>query len=174
MPHGRLTNLILGNGDIASVLTDREDMIFFASGVSNSLETRRKEYEREKKLLLAQDKYRHLVYFSSLSVFFGDTLYVQHKKRMENLVKKRFKHHTIVRLGNITWGKNPNTIINFIKNQIKNHKTFPIKNVYRYVIDKEEFLHWMKMIPYWSCEINMPGKRMKVGEIVQAIEAGKL
>ncbi len=170
--------MVLGNGDIATALKengkDREDRIYFASGVSNSQETRKAEYEREKKLLLAQDKYRHLVYFSSLAVFFGDTLYVQHKKRMENIIQKRFKHYTIIRLGNITWGKNPHTIINFLKDRIKNNKPYLIENVYRYVIDKDEFLHWIDMIPHWKCEMNLPGKRMKVYEIEEAIKSGKL
>ena len=52
---------IVGHGDIASVLSDREDRIYFASGVSNSQETRESEYAREKTLLLQQEKIRHLV-----------------------------------------------------------------------------------------------------------------
>ncbi len=166
--------MIIGNGDIASVLTDREDLIYFASGVSNSQETRREEYEREKKLLLAQDRYRHIVYFSSLAIFFGDSLYVQHKKRMENIIKKRFKHYTIIRIGNITWGKNPHTIINFLRNQIKNNKKLLIQDVYRYIVGEDEFLHWINLIPDWSCEMNIPGRRMKVAEIVDEIKLGKL
>ena len=60
---------IIGHGDIASVLSDREDRIYFARGVSNSRETRESEYAREKTLLLQQEKIRHLVYFTSLSIF---------------------------------------------------------------------------------------------------------
>src|SRR4029077_11085960 len=107
--------MIIGDGDIASALTDREDRLYFASGVSNSQEKRRSEYEREKKLLLSQDRHRHLVYFSSLSIFYTDTLYAQHKRRMESIIRKRFPHYTIVRLGNITWGTNPHTIINYFR-----------------------------------------------------------
>lgn len=166
--------MIIGHGDIASVLQDRENRIYFASGVSNSRETRRSEYEREKKLLLTQDRYQHLVYFSSLAIFFGGTLYVQHKLRMERLIKKRFKHYTIIRIGNITWGKNPHTIINYLKSQIKAGKKLEIKDVYRYVVDKEEFLHWLDRIPDWPCEINIPGRRMKVVKIVEEIKIGKL
>jgi|SRR3990167_825667 len=166
--------MIIGNGDIASVIPDREDRLYFASGVSNSRETRRSEYEREKKLLLKQDKYRHIVYFSSLCIFYSDILYAQHKRRMENLIKKHFKHYTIVRLGNITWGKNPNTIINFFKNKLKTGEPVKIWDAYRYVINEEEFLYWLKMIPAWSCEFNIPGERLKVAEIVKRIKAGKL
>ena len=39
--------------------------------------------------------------------------------------------------------------------------------MYRYVVDKDEFLHWLNMIPPWSCELNIPGRRMKVREIVR-------
>jgi nucleoside-diphosphate-sugar epimerase len=169
--------MIIGDGNIAQVLksVDREDRLFFASGVSNSLEIRRSEYEREKRLLLVQDKNRHLVYFSSLRVFSSDTLYTQHKIRMERLIKKLFKHYTIVRLGNITWGStNPNTLINFLKNKIKNNEPYEVQDVYRYLVDKEEFLYWISMIPDWPCEINIPGRRIKVSDIVKEIKAGKL
>lgn len=159
--------MIIGRGDIASVLKDREDRIYFASGVSNSQETRRAEYEREKKLLLEQDPYRHLVYFSSFSVFYTNTLYAQHKRRMEKLVKDTFKTWTIVRIGNITWGNNPHTLINFLRNQINNGEDFVVQDVYRYVVNQEEFLYWVDMIPEWSCEMNIPGWRMKVAEIVE-------
>jgi len=53
---------IVGSGDIASVLKDRDGFIFFASGVSNSQETRESEYQREKDLLMIQDKGKHIVY----------------------------------------------------------------------------------------------------------------
>ena len=41
--------MIVGNGLIASLFydVDREDVIFFASGVSNSLETELSEFQRE-------------------------------------------------------------------------------------------------------------------------------
>ena len=165
--------MIIGNGDIASVLEDREDRLYFASGVSNSQETRRSEYEREKKLLLKQDRHRHIVYFSSLAIFYSDVLYVQHKKRMESLIKKKFKHWTIVRIGNITWGSNPHTIINFFKEKIAKKEPFEIRDKYRYIVDQSEFLHWISLIPDWNCELNITGRRMKIAEIVREIKTGK-
>src|ERR1017187_5555025 len=103
--------MILGHGDIGSVLKDRPDRLYFASGVSNSQETDENEYQRETDLLPKQDKAAHIVYFSSLIVFYGNTRYAQHKRRMEAITKHHFKTYTIVRLGNIDWGKNPHTII---------------------------------------------------------------
>lgn len=159
---------IEGNGDVASVLTDRPGMVFFASGVSNSQELRESEYQREKDLLLQQDRSQKLVYFGSLSIFYSDTRYTQHKKEMEELVKENFPDYCIVRIGTITWGDNPHTIINTLKNHVANEEPLEIRDVYRYVIDKDEFLHWIDLIPAnMNCEINIPGKRMKVAEIVK-------
>lgn len=159
--------MIIGHGDIASVLTDREDRTYFASGVSNSSETRESEYYREAELLLGQDKSKYLVYFGSLSIFYSDCRYARHKRMMENLVRKNFEHYTIIRMGNIIWGENPNTLINFIRNKIRNREPFEIQDVYRYVTDKEEFLHWIDLIPDFSCELNIVGRRMKVKDIVK-------
>ena len=46
--------MIIGNGNIARALKDidRDDLLFFASGVSNSQEDRESEYKREMELLL--------------------------------------------------------------------------------------------------------------------------
>lgn len=157
---------IVGNGDIASVLPKRHNKLFFASGVSNSLEKRESEYRREKNLLLKQDRKAHIVYFSSLAVFYGSNRYIQHKREIETLIKHEFPRHTIMRLGNITWGTNPHTIINFFRAQLKKGRPIKIQDTYRYIIDKDEFLHWIDLIPDWNCEINCPGRRMKVSEIV--------
>lgn len=45
--------MIIGNGLIANLFTehDRENIIFFASGVSNSLETEKSAFLREENLL---------------------------------------------------------------------------------------------------------------------------
>lgn len=160
--------MIIGDGDIASVLPDREDLTFFASGVSNSQETNEDEYAREYNLLTEQiGKHKHMVYFSSLAIFYSDTRYTQHKRIMEAVTRKLFKNHTIIRLGNIDWGKNPHTLINHLKKQKKEGKKLDIQDVYRYIVNKEEFLHWISLIPTWSCEMNVPGQRMKVEEIAK-------
>ena len=166
--------MIVGHGDIASILKDRPGFIFFAAGVSNSRETRESEYKREIDLLKKQNKSRHIVYFSSLCVFYSVNRYARHKKHMETLIKKNFKHYAIIRMGNITWGKNPHTIINFLRNRYKLGKPLEIQNTYRYIADKDEFLHWTNLIPEWPCEMNIPGIKMKVKEIVAKIKSGNL
>ncbi len=159
--------MIIGNGDVASALKDRRGWIFFASGVSNSGETRESDYKREEDLLLKQDKKKHIVYFSSLCVFYSDNRYARHKKHMEELIKKNFKHYTIIRMGNITWGKNPHTLINHFKNLIKKGEKIEIWDTHRYLINKKEFSHWINLIPEWNSEMNITGQRLKVKQIVK-------
>lgn len=155
---------ILGNGDIASVLPERDDLLFFASGVSNSQEMDPAAYRRELELLLEQPRDSHIVYFSSLSVLNGTGMYIDHKRRMERIVseQKVFDTSTIVRLGNIAWGTNPHTFINYLRE----HPEAPVRDEYRYIVDREEFLYWINLIPAWSCEMNIPGRRMKVQEAI--------
>src|SRR3990167_5051089 len=158
---------IIGNGDIAQALQEVDkDLLFFASGVSNSQETREDEYEREVVLLMNQDRSKHLVYFSSLAVFYSETRYTRHKLNIERLIKRFFSSYTIIRLGNITWGTNPSTLINYLKA----HPEAEIQDVYRYIVDKDEFLHWIELIPNWNVEMNIPGRRLKVAEIVERIK----
>ncbi len=161
---------IEGSGDIGSLLkehgVDRPDRIYFVSGVSNSQETRESEYQREKDLLLKQDRDKRLVYVSSLAVFYGDTRYTQHKREMEELIKSEFPQWTILRLGNITWGINPNTLINNLRNKLEAGDPIQIRDTTRYIATKDEFLHWVGMIPQdWNCEMNITGQPMKVRDI---------
>jgi hypothetical protein len=156
---------IVGNGDIASVLTDRPDFTFFASGVSNSACTDETEYEREIDLLLSQPHDTHLVYFSSLCVFYSDTRYAQHKGEMEEIVKATFDTWTIIRLGNINWGTNPHTLMNFLRDKKRKGEAVEIQDTHRYIVDRFEFLHWLNMIPPWSCEMCIPGEMMTVSQI---------
>lgn len=165
--------MIVGNGNVAKAIVDNDQFLFFASGVSNSAETRQAEFDREVRLLLDQDAEAHLVYFSSLSVFYSDTPYANHKRRMEGFVHAR-KRYTIIRLGNLAWDTNPHTIINHLKGKIARGELFEVRDVYRYVISKEEFQHWLSLIPWWNCEMNCPGAFLKVEEIVSRIKQGTL
>lgn len=159
--------MIIGNGDIANVINDKDGMVFFASGVSNSREKRESKYQREIDLLLKQNKSRHLVYFSSLCIFYSKSRYARHKQQMEELVKKHFNRYTIIRMGNITWGRNPHTLINYLRQRAKKGEPLRILDTYRYLVNKDEFLHWMDMIPAWNCEMNITGKRLKVYQIIK-------
>ena len=149
---------ILGNGDIAKVLKDRKDLIYFACGVSNSQERNEGEYWRELRLLNNQDKTKHIVYFSTLSIYYNKNRYTQHKINMEKWVKT-FASYTIIRIGNISWGKNPHTLLNYLKANPKAKR----KDVTRYIVDKKEFLHWVNKIRVGVPDIiNIPGKQVNV------------
>ena len=75
--------MIIGHGDIASVLPDHPGRCYFAAGVSNSAEIRPSEFHREARLLSAQPTYLRMVYFSSLCIYYSDTPYARHKRLME-------------------------------------------------------------------------------------------
>lgn len=152
--------MVVGNGDLASILPERDDLLFFASGVSNSQETRESEYQRELDLLREQPENAHIVYFSSLGVLNGISRYYAHKRSMEATVRQ-FESYTIIRIGNIDWGTNPHTLINYLRANPKAE----IRDTWRYVVDKDELLYWIDKIPSWNCEMNINGRRMKVQEI---------
>ena len=163
--------MIVGKGDIASVLNDREGTIFFASGVSNSNETRDSEFMREIELLDKQDRTKCLFYFSSISVDdiqkIGSNKYLQHKLRMELLVKSNFENYNIIRIGNITWGSNPNTFINYIKNKKSKGESVQIKDEYKYIIDKDQLVMLTDNLPLVGQNtISVFGKMAKVAELV--------
>lgn len=156
--------MIIGHGDIASVLTDRPDVIYFASGISNSKSNSLGETDREKKLLRTMQKNMHLVYFSSLSIYLTKSFYVTHKKEMELMVKAHFDTYTIIRIGNITWGKNPNTFINYLRS----HPEADPQPVFRHIIDKEDFLYWVGLAPIGEKhEMNITGQMIWVPDWIK-------
>jgi len=162
--------MIVGKGDIASILNDREGAIFFASGVSKSTETNESEFWREIELLDKQDRTKCLFYFSSITLDDMSKIgnkYLAHKRRMELLVKSNFKNYNIIRIGNISWGSNPNTFINYIKNKIKNGEPVEIKDEFKYLIDKEQLLLLTDNLPLVGQNIiSVFGRMAKVNELI--------
>ena len=162
--------MIVGKGDIASILNDREGAIFFASGVSKSTETNESEFWREIELLDMQDKTKCLFYFSSITLDDMskiDNQYLAHKRRMELFIKSNFENYNIIRIGNITWGNNPNTFLNYIKNRIKNQEPVEIKDEFKYLIDKEQLLLLTNNLPLVGQNtISVFGRMAKVKELI--------
>ena len=68
--------------------------------------------------------------------------------------------------GKYCLGDKPHTLINYFREQISRGEELVIQDTYRYICERDEFDYWIKQIPSWSCEINVPGKRMTVQEIV--------
>jgi len=161
--------MIIGKGDIASILNDRNDVIFFAAGVSNSSETRESEFLREYELLNSQDKSKCIFYFSSIAIdnLDKDNEYIQHKRKMELFIKSNFENYNIIRIGNISWGANPNTFINYIRNKIKNEEPVEIKDEYKYMIDKEQLILLTDNLPLvGQNQISVFGRMAKVKELI--------
>lgn len=163
--------MIIGNGDIASILNDRANVIFFASGVSNSNEIREEQFNREKELLLKQDKNMCIFYFSSIAIDifekYEKNRYLQHKKQMEDIIKSNFKNYNIIRIGNINWGKNPNTFLNYIKNKIDNKEAVHILDEYKFMLDKSELVVLTDNLPIiGKNQISIFGKMIKVKDLL--------
>ncbi|MES2287577.1 MAG: hypothetical protein V4547_17920 [Bacteroidota bacterium] len=173
--------MIVGDGDIAKVLKesgiDTDGIIYFASGVSNSkCQGQNGEFNREISRLLKHDPKYHIVYFSSLALHYNDsTPYAKHKRRMESIINRVFKTYTIFRIGNITWGNNPNTIINHFKNQMANLQDLEIQEGNRYLLTQEELLAACKKIDINNRKtIILSGRMVKISDIVEEIIQGKL
>lgn len=167
--------MIIGNGNIARVLTDRDDVTFFASGVSDSGCTDVAQFARELKLLLQQDRNKHLVYFGTLSIYISDSPYNRHKVHMERMVKELFESYTIVRPGVLEWGKNPTTIHNIFRRKIAENETIEIQDVYRWITPLKDFQYWMSLIRVGEREeMNITGQLVKAADILQMVKEGKL
>jgi hypothetical protein len=167
--------MIIGNGNIAKVLKDRGDLIFFASGVSDSSCEDKNEYDREFNLLNQQDKNTHLVYFSNLGIYYKNDMYTNHKIKIEDFIRNNFTSYTIVRMEVCEWVNNKTTILNVFKKKIKNNEPINIIDTVRYVLSLEEFLYWMDLIIVGrKNEMNILGRKLKISEIVNEIKLNKI
>lgn len=138
--------MVVGNGLIARSFHDfaeNEDVIIFASGVSNSLSRDASVYQREKDLIDQYTSSKMLfVYFSTISVLapcMQESPYVVFKQGMEQHIAEQFHRHIIFRLPNLVGNSdNPNTLTNFLVHQIVSGNKLEIhKNATRYLLDVE-------------------------------------
>ena len=167
--------MIIGNGNIAKVLKNRDDLIFFASGVSNSSCEDQNEYDREFNLLKQQDKNTHLVYFSNLGIYYKNDTYTKHKIKIEDFIRNNFISYTIIRVEVCEWLNNKTKILNVFKKKIKNNEPIEIMDTFRYVLSLEEFLYWIDLIIVGrKNEMNILGRKMKISEIIEEIKLNKL
>ncbi|MCO7355472.1 NAD-dependent epimerase/dehydratase family protein [Riemerella anatipestifer] len=140
--------MVVGKGLVASLFTnvDREDIIFFASGVSNSLEVRMEEFMREENLVretIANHPDKVMVYFSTCSIYDSskvDSPYVRHKLKMENIVSNNCSRYLILRLSNVVGkGGNPNLLMNYLVNSVKRGEVINVHTkATRNLIDAED------------------------------------
>lgn len=138
--------MIVGNGLIAKTLIefkDNPDVVIFASGVSNSQEVDSTVFEREKDLLLSQERDKRIIYFSTCSIFdvtAQQTRYVKHKIAMENLLKYNFTKFKIIRLPSVLGNSNnPHTLFNNILNKINlGEEVTVVRGAWRYLLDVDD------------------------------------
>lgn len=138
--------MIIGSGLIAKALKDfakdRDDIIIFASGVSNSQENKIEEFQREIELLEKSLKIKKFIlYFSSIDVLgynSNSSLYIKHKYEIEQKVKK--VPSLILRLPQLVGhNQNQNNLVPYLYNCIVNHKEFELKiNYQRNLIDVDD------------------------------------
>ncbi|KAA2221205.1 NAD-dependent epimerase/dehydratase family protein [Chryseobacterium sediminis] len=156
--------MIIGSGILANAvkLYDKEDVVFFASGVSNSLEKNPAEFEREislLKLVISQHPDKKLIYFSTCSIYDSsktDSPYVIHKLAIEKIIAEQCSSFIIFRVGNaVGRGGNPNTLINFLKNSILSENKLTIhSNARRILIGTDDIAAFVgKYIPNLNNEI---------------------
>lgn len=138
--------MVIGNGLLAKAFQNFENddqVIIFASGVSNSKEINEKEFEREENLLKSMPKEKFLVYYSTCSVYdpsVQESQYVRHKMNMERLINMYFSKYIIFRLpivvGNVN---NPYTFFNHFKNKIISGEDLLVQNLAsRHLIDIDD------------------------------------
>jgi hypothetical protein len=172
--------MIIGNGLISKALTElkeSENVLIFASGVSNSREVDQHKFVRELSLLKIHYDFKGLfVYFSTCSIDdpaeFG-TPYTEHKKNIENLLLKRKYDTLIIRLPIVAGkGGNNNNLINFLMEKLKNNEIIEVwSKARRNIIDIEDVKTCIQILikekKYWN-KINTIATpfNWKVDEIV--------
>ena len=140
--------MIVGNGMIATACRaiDRDNVIFFASGVSDSGETSRNAFARESNLL---DSY--LCYDDKILVYFGtstdsNSIYSLHKQKMCKKVKTA-ERHIVLNLSQVVGrGGNANNFFNSIFTALTNGDEIKVCPVYRSLIDLDDIimaLEWL-------------------------------
>lgn len=128
--------IVIGSGMIAqrfSKYVCQNDIVLFASGVSNSKEVHPAPYIRERALLestLAKVSGQLFVYFSTASVndpMEQDTPYIQHKLAIEELISSRIPNYLIIRASNVVGGLgNRHTVLNYFWEHIQQGKPFAV------------------------------------------------
>lgn len=176
---------IVGSGMVASGFISKNvkfnDVIIFASGVSNSNETDVKEFDKEYNLLKKfADTKKRLVYISSCIVNDSDlnkSPYSIHKKNMEKFIENNFKKYLIFRAPQLVgFTKNKNTILEHMYRKILSNELITIwKNAYRSLLDIDDFalivIHILENDLFLNTLINLaPSKSLHVLEILKIME----
>lgn len=178
--------MVIGNGLVArrfELYNSMDNFLVFASGVSNSKTKDPEAYNREMQLLKDSVQAYHsrsIIYFSTCSIYDPQekgSAYVQHKLQIEDFIQTHAKQYHIFRVSNLAGiSSNPNTVLNFFFNHIKNGVNFDVwTNACRNIIDVDHayFMidHILKNSLFPNQVINIANPlNHKVKDIVSAIE----
>ncbi len=141
--------MIVGRGFLAAAFAPRyardASTTVFASGVSNSRETRSEEFAREREMLrwVMSTPGGVVVYFSTCSVTDPDrveTPYVKHKLAMEKMLAGGPRSSLVARLPQVVGNtSNPNTLTNFLCRAIMRGEEVPVwRHAWRNLIDIDD------------------------------------
>ncbi len=176
--------MIIGNGLIASAFSslDTNEILLFASGVSNSLETNDDEFLREENLIkkvISENEDKLFVYFSTCSIYDStkfDSKYVLHKLKMEQLIIEKCKKYLIFRISNaVGKGGNKNTLINYLYDSVTNHRSLIVYSLAkRNLIDVEDIrnisLHYINQKLYNQIINIATPENYYIEELIHSIE----
>lgn len=177
--------MVIGNGLLAkrfSAYQSNDNVVIFASGVSDSKTISAASFLREKTLLLSTmeaHKESILVYFSTCSIedeSLNQTPYVLHKLAMEHLIKDNATKYLIIRLTNMVGkGGNKKNVFNYFFERINNNEPFHLwTKSYRNILDIDDayaIVHELIMSYTQNRIVNVAAaKSNNALEIVQAIE----
>lgn len=147
--------MVIGNGLLAQTFNsykDDDEILIFASGVSNSTETDSFQFKREFELLkktIEEYPNHKLVYFSTVSIedsSVNNRPYVQHKMMLEDYIQQHTKTYLVFRISNVVGVKgNEHTILNYLVNAVKNELQIDLwKNAERNLIDADDLAFIVK------------------------------
>jgi hypothetical protein len=177
--------MIVGNGLIAKAFNnyDKEEYIFFCSGVSDSKSISDDGFLREanllKKVISEADKEQCIIYLSTCSIdddYLKDSPYVTHKRAMERLLATSAACYLVVRTSNVV-GQHANnkTIFSYLVNKIRSGEPFELwVNAVRNFIDVDHLTAFIDRYLQDGAKntvIQLPGpEKLNVLEIVNKIE----
>jgi len=176
--------MVIGNGMIAKAFSrfrGDDRVLIFASGVANSGETEKDEFERERSALdnaLRANSDKLFVYFSSCSIYDKDVSqspYVRHKLRMEDFIARSHKDYLICRLPQVV-GKSSNraTLVNYLHDRVMKSEPFVVwKNATRYLIDAEDVEKIVRYLiehkNFRNTALSIVSRKCSVPEIVDVL-----
>lgn len=141
--------MVIGQGLLAKAFiryADNNDVVIFASGVSDSSETESGNFLREEEALLEAlqgNKEKLFVYFSTCSICDNDMCnspYILHKMKIEKLIAEKHGCYLIFRLPQVVGvSSNKTTLVNYLYDRIVAEEHFNVwGGAVRHLVDVDD------------------------------------